>query len=131
MTLAFHLECLRGQEEATAAAQLIHSDFWVVKAQILAGDRGKFGGVKIARSVSEVGTLTRTLLGSRLVTPQTGSAGMIVDSVYVTQGCEIARELYLAVLLDQYRRELILIASSVEVPELKPSCRTCPKIYSA
>ncbi len=99
-------------DEAGDAATRIDADYWVVKAQILAGDRGRFGGVKVARTQSEVSTLARTLLGHRLVTPQTGAAGLPVKSVYVEQGCDADREMYLALLLDRYRRELILLASA-------------------
>ena len=105
-------EVVNSADEAGAAANRINADYWVVKAQILAGDRGRFGGVKVARSQSEVSTLARTLLGSRLVTPQTGAAGLPVRSVYVEQGCEADREMYLALLLDRYQRELILLASA-------------------
>ncbi len=99
-------------DEAEGIADRIDADYWVVKAQILAGDRGRFGGVEIARSRPEVGTLARTLLGRRLVTPQTGEEGLLVKSVYVEQGCDADREMYLALLLDRYRRELILLTSA-------------------
>ena len=99
-------------DDAERAAQRISAEYWVVKAQILAGDRGRFGGVKIARTKSEVTTLARTLLGSQLVTPQTGAEGLPVTSVYVEQGCDSEREMYLALLLDRYHRELILLASA-------------------
>ena len=99
-------------DEAEVAASRIDADYWVVKAQILAGDRGQFGGVKVARTRAEVTTLARTLLGSRLVTPQTGAAGLTVKSVYIEQGCDTDREMYLALLLDRYRRELILLAAA-------------------
>ena len=98
-------------EEAVSVAKSIDADRWVVKAQILAGDRGRFGGVKIAESVSKVDTLAKNLIGSRLVTTQTGADGLQVDAIYVEQGCEIERELYLAVLLDRYERQLVLLAA--------------------
>ena len=98
-------------EEAVSVAKSIDADSWVVKAQILAGDRGRFGGVKIAGSVSKVDTLAKDLIGSRLVTTQTGADGLQVDAIYVEQGCEIERELYLAVLLDRYERQLVLLAA--------------------
>lgn len=97
-------------EEAAAAAESIQSDFWVVKAQILAGDRGRFGGVKIARSVAEVATLTRSMLGSTLVTTQTGESGLPVRQVYVEQGCSISKELYIALIVDRAAGELVLLA---------------------
>ncbi len=99
-------------DEAAQAAERVVAGYWAIKAQILAGDRGRFGGIKIARTRSEVSTLANTLLGSRLVTPQTGASGLPVESVYVEQGCDTEREMYLAILLDRYQRELILLASA-------------------
>jgi len=98
-------------DEAQRAAHSIGGQFWVIKAQILAGDRGRFGGVKMAHSPPEAGNLTRTLLGTTLVTPQTGSQGLPVEAVYVEQGCEIDSELFLAVALDRYEKELVLLAA--------------------
>ena len=99
-------------DEAVRAVDRIDGDFWLVKAQILAGDRGRFGGVKTARSKSEVSELAGSMLGSKLVTPQTGEAGLVVNSVYVEQGCNPEKEMYLALLLDRYKRELIFLATT-------------------
>ncbi len=98
-------------EQAESAAKSIEADFWVVKAQILAGDRARFGGVKIGRSIPEVGTLAKELLGSNLVTTQTGSSGLPVKHVYVEQGCNIDSEMYLACVIDRRAGELVLLAS--------------------
>ncbi len=98
--------------EAEAAVRLIEANFWVVKAQILAGDRGRFGGVKIAHSHDQAGAFAKTLLGTKLVTPQTGADGLPVEAVYVEQGCDIEREMYLAVVLDRYAHGLVLLAAS-------------------
>ncbi len=98
-------------QQAQSAAQSISAEFWVIKAQILAGDRGRFGGVKMAHSPADAGNLTKTLLGTTLVTPQTGSDGLPVEAVYVEQGCEIQSELFLAVVLDRYEKQLVLLAS--------------------
>ncbi len=92
------------------AAQMA-GDAWVVKAQILAGDRGRFGGVRMAHSAADVEQESRVLLGSCLVTPQTGAEGMSVDAVYIEQAKVVQRELYVAILLDRYARELVLLAS--------------------
>jgi len=73
----------------------------VVKAQILAGGRGKAGGIKTANSIEEVKTLAGRMLGSTLVTAQTGARGKTVKAVYVEERVEAARELYLAVLVDR------------------------------
>ena len=99
-------------DEAARAVGRIDGDFWLVKAQILAGDRGRFGGVKTARSESEVSELAGSMLGSKLVTPQTGEAGLVVNSVYVEQGCNPEKEMYLALLLDRYKRELVFLATT-------------------
>ena len=99
-------------QQAVSAAEAIEADFWVVKAQVLAGDRGKFGGIKNARSLEEVGSVSKSLLGTTLVTTQTGESGLPVKSVYVEHGCAIECEMYLAVLLDRLAGELVLLATS-------------------
>jgi succinyl-CoA synthetase beta subunit len=99
-------------EEAEAAARALGGPTWVVKAQIHAGGRGKGGGVKLARSVEEVRQLAAQMLGMTLVTYQTGPAGRQVRRVYVEDGCDIARELYLAALIDRAEARLTLIAST-------------------
>lgn len=99
-------------EEAERVAEGIGAAFWVVKAQIHAGNRGQSGGVKIARSAAEVRSLARTMLGSRLVTQQTGPAGMLVRRVYVERGCDVARELYLSLLVDWGTGHVTAVASA-------------------
>jgi succinyl-CoA synthetase beta subunit len=99
-------------EEAEAAARALGGPTWVVKAQIHAGGRGKGGGVKLARSVEEVRQLANQMLGMTLVTHQTGPGGRQVRRVYVEDGCEIARELYLAAVIDRAEARLTLMAST-------------------
>jgi succinyl-CoA synthetase beta subunit len=99
-------------EEAEAAARALGGPTWAVKAQIHAGGRGKGGGVKLARSVEEVRQLAEQMLGMTLVTHQTGPDGRQVRRVYVEDGCEIARELYLAALIDRAVSRLTLMAST-------------------
>src|SRR6478752_7317693 len=70
-------------EEAVAAAKDMGGAVWVVKAQIHAGGRGKGGGVKLAKSIDEVGTLTKQILGMTLVTHQTGPEGKVVQKVFI------------------------------------------------
>ena len=116
-------------EEAEAAARALGGPTWVVKAQIHAGGRGKGGGVKLARSVEEVRQLADQMLGMTLVTHQTGPGGRQVRRVYVEDGCEIARELYLAAVIDRAEARLTLMASTeggVEVEEV--AARTPEKI---
>ena len=82
-------------EEAEAAAKKIKASKWVVKAQIHAGGRGKGGGVKLANSIEEVKNLSDKILGMNLVTHQTGPKGKKVLKVYIEEGCQIKKELYL------------------------------------
>ena len=93
----------------------------MVKAQIHAGGRGKAGGVKLVRSEDEVAAAAKALLGHHLVTHQTGPAGREVKRVYVEEGCDIARELYLGILIDRETGRVTLIASTeggVEIEEV-------------
>ncbi len=100
------------ESEAVAAARELPGPVWVVKAQVHAGGRGKAGGVKLCRSASEVGTAAKGMLGERLVTPQTGAAGLPVNEVYVESGSAIERELYLSLLLDRERSRIAFVASA-------------------
>ena len=88
-------------DEAVAAAKAIGGDFWVVKAQIHAGGRGKAGGVKLAKTVDEVREHAKAMLGTKMATYQTAGVELPVDSVLVTQATNIAKELYLSVLVDR------------------------------
>jgi succinyl-CoA synthetase beta subunit len=98
-------------EEALRVAKELPGPLWVVKAQIHAGGRGKGGGVKVCKSFAEVEAAAKAILGMQLVTHQTGPAGKKVHSVWVEQGTDIARELYLAVVLDRGAECLTVIAS--------------------
>ena len=98
-------------EEAVAAAQSLGGPIWVVKAQVHAGGRGKAGGVKVVRDLQAVRTAAAGMLGTRLVTPQTGAEGLPIDKVYVESGSEIARELYLSLTLNRDKGRIALIAS--------------------
>jgi succinyl-CoA synthetase beta subunit len=98
--------------EAVDAARALGGGAWVVKAQVHAGGRGKAGGVKLVKSIEEVERVAKSLLGTRLVTHQTGANGQPVERLYVEAPSEIAREIYLACLLDRALERLIFIASS-------------------
>jgi len=107
--------------EAVEVSRRLGGGVWVVKAQIHAGGRGKAGGVKLARSEDEVTAAARAMLGKQLVTHQTGPEGREVKRVYVEEGCDIARELYLGVLIDRDTGRVTLIASTeggVEIEEV-------------
>src|SRR5207302_6501614 len=93
----------------------------VVKAQMHAGGRGKGGGVKIARSAEEAGAIFRRIHGMQLVTHQTGPQGQKVRKVYLEEGMDIARELYLGLTLDRAISRNVLMSSSeggVEIEEV-------------
>lgn len=97
--------------EAEQAARDLPGPVWVVKAQIHAGGRGKAGGVKVCRSPEEAREAAASLLGARLVTPQTGPDGERVNAVWIEQGTASARECYLAVALDRASQCLTVMAS--------------------
>jgi succinyl-CoA synthetase beta subunit len=109
-------------EEAKTAAGGLDGPLWVVKAQIHAGGRGKGtfkeaeagekGGVRLARSVEEAGTMAKQMLGRTLVTHQTGPAGKQVNRIYIEDGSDIARELYLALLIDRQTSRISFVAST-------------------
>jgi succinyl-CoA synthetase beta subunit len=98
--------------EAEAAARALDARVVVVKAQVHAGGRGKAGGIQLARSPAEAKRLASELLGTTLRTPQTGEAGKVVRRLWVEAGCEIERELYLALVLDRAAEDLAIIAST-------------------
>jgi len=97
--------------QAAAAADRLGGAVWVVKAQVHAGGRGKAGGVKIARSSEEVHEAANAMLGTRLVTKQTGPEGLPVNEVFVEAGSEIERELYLSLLVDRGQKRIAIMAS--------------------
>lgn len=99
-------------QEAIDAAKSIPGSVWVVKAQIHAGGRGKGGGVKIAKSIDEVGDLAKKMIGMTLVTHQTGPEGKIVNKVFIEQGCNIAKEYYAALLVDRATGRVAMMASA-------------------
>jgi succinyl-CoA synthetase beta subunit len=99
-------------EEAVRAAQKLGGKVWVVKAQIHAGGRGKGGGVKVAKSVDEVGTRATQILGMQLVTHQTGPQGQEVRRLLVEEGADIAKELYVGLVADRGTQRVVLMASS-------------------
>ena len=102
----------RTPEEAVDAAKAIGGDFWVVKAQIHAGGRGKAGGVKLAKTYDEVRDYAKGMLGTKMATYQSAGVALPVDSVLVTQATDIAQELYLSVLVDRSSKAVTFIASA-------------------
>jgi len=98
--------------EVVEAAQALGGSVWAIKAQIHAGGRGKAGGVKLVKSREELEATAKKLLGTRLVTHQTGPGGQPVEKLYVEAPSEIARELYLACLTDRPSERVVFIASA-------------------
>jgi succinyl-CoA synthetase beta subunit len=97
--------------QASAAAGRLGGQLWVVKAQVHAGGRGKAGGVKLANSVDEVHAAAAAMLGTRLMTKQTGSAGLPINQVFVEAGTAIEREMYVSMLVDRAQERIAIIAS--------------------
>jgi succinyl-CoA synthetase beta subunit len=99
----------------------------VVKAQIHAGGRGKGGGVKLARSREEAEAIARQMLGMTLVTRQTGAAGRVVRRVLIEQGVQIARELYLSLLLDRAVGKPLMMASAAGGMDIEEVAASTPE----
>jgi len=99
-------------DEAVAAAEELGGPVWVVKAQIHAGGRGKGGGVKVVKSIDDVRAEAERMLGMTLITHQTGPEGKEVGRIYVEDGSDIARELYLSILVDRATSQVSFIAST-------------------
>ena len=99
-------------EAAEAAARGLGGSLWVVKAQVHAGGRGKAGGVKVVRDLEAVRAAAKAMLGTTLVTHQTGPEGLPVHQVYVEVGSKIAREIYLSLVLNRDASRLAFVASA-------------------
>ena len=97
---------------AVAAAEKLGGSLWVVKAQVHAGGRGKAGGVKVVKDLDAVRNATKAMLGTTLVTHQTGPEGLPVHQVYVEVGSKIAREIYVSLVLNREAGRLAFVASA-------------------
>ena len=98
-------------DQAVQAAKEISADAWVVKAQVHAGGRGKVGGVKLAKNSDEVKQFASEMLGNRLVTKQTGSEGLPIESVLIEKTYPIKREFYLSILVDRASERVMFVSS--------------------
>jgi succinyl-CoA synthetase beta subunit len=117
--------------EAEAAAEKLGGNLWVVKAQVHAGGRGKAGGVKLARSIAEAGEYAKAMLGTRLVTHQSGPEGLPVDFVYVESGSSIDRELYLSLVVDRTSERIAVMASAAGGMDIEEVAHSTPeKIFT-
>jgi len=114
-------------DEAVDIARELGTEVCVVKAQIHAGGRGKGGGVKLARGLDEVKKIAGQILGMNLVTHQTGPEGRIVKKLLVEEGMEIARELYLGIVLDRAVSQLVFMVSTEGGVEIEKVAAETPE----
>jgi succinyl-CoA synthetase beta subunit len=114
-------------DEAVAAAEQLGGPVWVVKAQIHAGGRGKGGGVKLARSIDEVRAEAERMLGMTLVTHQTGPHGRLVQRLYIEDGANIAKELYLSLLVDRETSRVAVVASTEGGMDIEAVAHSTPE----
>src|SRR5262249_19147537 len=113
--------------EAVRAAHSLGGPVWVVKAQIHAGGRGRAGGVKVVRSIEEVEREATRLIGSTLVTHQTGPPGKAVNPLYVAEGSAIQREFYLSALVDRATSRVAFVVSTEGGMDIEEVARTQPE----
>jgi succinyl-CoA synthetase beta subunit len=114
-------------DEAKSIAEELGTGKIVVKAQIHAGGRGKAGGVKLADSPQAVKKIAEQMLGMTLVTHQTGPEGKIVRKVLVEVGLDIERELYVGIVLDRARSQLVMMASTEGGVEIEKVAAETPE----
>lgn len=117
-------------KQAVAIAERLGGERWIIKAQIHAGGRGEAGGIKVAHALAEVARIADRMIGSKLVTRQTGPEGKLVRRVLVERALKIERELYLALLVDRQSQGFLIIASpegGMEIEEV--AARSPEKIY--
>ena len=114
-------------QEAVEAAQKLGGSVWVVKAQIHAGGRGKGGGVKLARSIDEVKTLSGQILGMQLKTHQTGPEGQKVRRLLIEEGADIKKEYYVAALTDRATQKVAVMASSEGGMDIEEVAHSTPE----
>ena len=115
-------------QEAVSVAKELGGPVWVVKAQIHAGGRGKGGGVKIVKSIDDVEAAAKDMIGMKLVTHQTGPEGREVNRVYVEDSCDIARELYLGILINSETSRATLMASTEGGVEIEQVAADAPEM---
>lgn len=113
--------------EAKGVAQKLGSFPVVVKAQIHAGGRGKGGGVKLAKSMEDVGVFADQIIGMTLVTHQTGPEGRLVKKVLVEQGLNIAKELYLSIIPDRSTAQIVVMVSEAGGMDIEEVAEKTPE----
>ena len=113
----YNVQTLKGKlaaktSEAVAAFNELDSDICVVKAQVHSGARGKAGGIIMCKTVEEVKSASEKLLGTHLKTIQTGDNGKLIEKLYIESGCDIDREIYLALVMDRAKQRIVVVASA-------------------
>ena len=118
---------VQSSADAATAASALEGDSWVVKAQVHAGGRGKAGGVKLVNDIESLTHTVGSMLGTRLVTIQTGSDGQPVNQVLIEETCNIARELYVGAVIDRSSRRIVLMASTEGGVEIEKVAAETPE----
>ena len=113
----YNVQTLKGKlaaktSEAVAAFNELDSDICVVKAQVHSGARGKAGGIIMCKTEEEVKSASEKLLGTYLKTIQTGDNGKLIEKLYIESGCDIDREIYLALVMDRAKQRIVVVASA-------------------
>ncbi|WP_396270809.1 ADP-forming succinate--CoA ligase subunit beta [Ideonella sp.] len=114
-------------QEAVEAAQKLGGNVWVVKAQIHAGGRGKGGGVKLAKTMDDLKTLSDQILGMQLITHQTGPEGQKVRRLYIEEGADIKKEYYVSLVTDRQTQKVAFIASSEGGMDIEEVAHSTPE----
>ncbi len=114
-------------EEAKEVASKIGGNRFVVKAQVHAGGRGKGGGIKTADSPIGAGEVTKAMLGTKLVTPQTGAEGKVIHKVLVEEAIDIGQEMYLGITIDRGRECPVIILSKEGGMEIEELAKKSPE----
>ncbi|MCG6938579.1 MAG: ADP-forming succinate--CoA ligase subunit beta [Gammaproteobacteria bacterium] len=114
-------------DEVATALQKLAGEHWVVKAQVHAGGRGKAGGVKLLDSIDTVKQAVQQMLGSRLVTYQTGEQGQPVNQVLIEETSNIGRELYLGAVIDRASQRVVIMASTEGGMEIEKVAAESPQ----
>jgi succinyl-CoA synthetase beta subunit len=120
-------QVVQSPADAAAAASALEGSRWVVKAQVHAGGRGKAGGVRLVENMDALTHTVGSMLGSRLVTVQTGKEGQPVNQVLIEETCEIARELYVGAVVDRGSRRVVLMASTEGGVEIEKVAAETPE----
>ena len=115
-------------EETEQALSQLNGNIFAVKCQIHAGGRGKAGGVKLVKNAEQARQFAEQWLGKRMVTFQTDSKGLPVNTIYVEETCEIERELYLGAVIDRSSQKVVFMASSAGGIEIEEIAKNTPEL---